>query len=95
MLVRSLALLNGLRIRRCHELCSLTQLISGVAVAMARPAAVAAVGPLAWELKYAVGAALLKSGKKKKKKKKKELECLCSAAGSSVVTAAAQVAAVA
>ena len=35
-----------------------------------RPAAVAPIQPLAWELPYAVGAAL-KSQKKKKKKKKK------------------------
>ena len=38
-----------------------------------RPVATAPIGPLAWELRYAMGAALEKTkGKKKKKKKKKE-----------------------
>ena len=36
-----------------------------------RPAAVAPIGPLAWELPQAVGAALKKKKKKKKKKLKK------------------------
>ena len=37
-----------------------------------KPAAVAPIGPLAWELTHAVGVAL-KSRKKKKKKRKKRL----------------------
>ena len=37
-----------------------------------RPAATAQIGPLAWELPYAVGVAL--GSKKKKKKEKKEKE---------------------
>ena len=48
--VRSLASLSGLRIQHCHEL-------------WCRPAAVAPIRPLAWELPYAAGRAL----KKKKK----------------------------
>ena len=53
--VRSLALLSGLRIRRCHDLWR-------------RPAATAPIRPLAWEPPYAVGTAL--KGQKDKKKKK-------------------------
>ena len=41
---------------------------SGVAVAGCRLAAAALIGPLAWELPYAVGAALKRQKKKKKKK---------------------------
>ena len=56
MRVRSLALLSGLRIQGCHEL-------------WCRPAAIAPIIPLAWELPYATGMAL-------KKEKKKSLENL-------------------
>ena len=58
--IRSLAPLSGSRIRCCHELWCRSQmrLGSGVAVAVARPAAVALIGPLAWELACAAGAAL-------------------------------------
>ena len=52
--VRSLALLSGLRIWRCHEL-------------WCRPAATAPVRPLAWEPPYAEGAAALKRQKDQKK----------------------------
>ena len=45
---------------------------SGIAVAVHRPAAAAAVQPLAWELPYAASAALKIQKKKKKKKKKKK-----------------------
>ena len=41
-------------------------LVSDIAVAVCRPAAVAPIGPLAWELPYATGAAL-KSKKVKNK----------------------------
>ena len=51
MQVQVLALPSGLRIQCCHEL-------------WCRPTAVAPIRPLAWELPYAVGAAL----KRKKKK---------------------------
>ena len=37
-----------------------------------RPAAVAPIGPLAWEPPYAAGAALKRQKDQKKKKKKKE-----------------------
>ena len=50
--VRSLALLSGLRMRRCREL-------------WCRPAATAPIQPLAWELPYAVGAALEKTKRQK------------------------------
>ena len=43
--VRSLALLSGLRIQHCHELCY-------------RPADVAPIRPLAWEPSHATGKAL-------------------------------------
>ena len=39
-----------------------------------RPAATAPILPLAWELPYAMGAALKRQKKKKKKKKKKKLK---------------------
>ena len=45
---------------------------SGILWLWHRPAAVALIRPLAWELPYAVGAALKKK-KKKKRKEKKEL----------------------
>ena len=38
-----------------------------------RPAAVAPIRPLAWELPYATGAALKSQKKKKKKRKEKEI----------------------
>ena len=50
--VRSLALLSGLRIQSCRELWR-------------RSAAVAPIGPLAWEPPYATGAVLKRPGKKK------------------------------
>ena len=51
MWVQSLALLSGLRIQRCREL-------------WCRPAAIAPIQPLAWELPCAANVAL--KGKKKK-----------------------------
>ena len=61
--VRSLALISGLRIRRCCELgCrSQTPLRSGIAVSVVQAAAVAPIQPIAWELQYAASAALKKS----------------------------------
>ena len=58
--VQSLALLSGLMTRHCCELwCrSKTQLGSGIAVLRCRPAAAALIQPVAWELPYAMGAAL-------------------------------------
>ena len=52
--VRSLALLNGLMIRRCSEL-------------QHRLVAMALIQPLAWEPPYAEGAALENTKKKKDK----------------------------
>ena len=45
---------------------------SGIAVAVHRPAAAAAVQPLAWKLPYAASAALKKQKKKKKEKERKK-----------------------
>ena len=53
MRVRSLAMFSELKIWRCCEL-------------WCRLAAVSLIGPLAWELPYAMGAALKKDKKKKK-----------------------------
>ena len=57
MWVRSLALLSGLRIRRCGEL-------------WCRPEATLSIRPLAWEPPYAVGAALKRQKTKDKNKTK-------------------------
>ena len=68
--VWSLASLSGLRIKHCHELWyrSQTWLRSGIAVAIARPAAAALIKLLSWEPLYAKGAAL-KSKKKEQTSK--------------------------
>ena len=70
MQVRSLALLSGLRIWHCYE-----QSGDGSYLALLwlwhRPAAVAPISPLAWELPYATGAA-----QEKKRKEKKNLIAL-------------------
>ena len=55
------ALLSGLRIQRCRELCC-------------RPEAVALIRPLAWGPPYANEYNPKKKKKKKKRKKKKERE---------------------
>ena len=69
--VLSLALLSGLRIPCCHELCcrSQMQLGSGVAVLWCRPVASTLIPPLAWEPAYAAGTVLKRPKKKKKKKR--------------------------
>ena len=58
---------------RCRELwCrSQTPLVSGLAVAVCRPAATAPIRPVAWEPPYAAGAAL-KGQKTKNKQTKKQ-----------------------
>ena len=60
--VESLASLDGLRIWCCHELWYSHRHGSDPALLClwCRPAAVALIGPLAWESPYAVGAALKK-----------------------------------
>ena len=68
--VRSLASLSGLRIWSCPELWYSVQmrLSSGVAMpvqAWRRPAMVALIQPLSWELPYAMGAALKRQKTKK------------------------------
>ena len=69
MQVGSLASLSGLGIRHCHELWYIDRRCSSALTLLwlrCRPAAVALIWPLAWELPYAASAAL-KSKKKKKK----------------------------
>ena len=63
--VQFLALPSGLRIWHCHELCVDCRCGSDPTLLWLwhRPAAVAQIQPLAWELPYAAGAAL----KRKKK----------------------------
>ena len=70
MQVHPLASLSRLRIQCCHELwCRLqTRHGSQVAVKWSRLVAGAPVSPLAWELPYAIGAALKTQRTKKKKK---------------------------
>ena len=69
LLVRSLALLSGLRIQRCHKLwCrSQTWVQSRVAVAVGRLAATAPIRPLAREPPHAMEVALEKAKRQKKK----------------------------
>ena len=69
MQVLSLALLSGLRVWCCHELWCRSQIWLGSCVLWYRPAAVAPIQPLTWELPYAVGVAL-----KKKKGQTEERE---------------------
>jgi len=70
--VRSLALLSGLRIRRCRELWCRSQTRSDPVLLWlwCRLVATAPIRPLAWELPYAMGVALEKVKRQKKKKKK-------------------------
>ena len=70
--VRSLALLSGLRIRRSCELCCRSQTRLGSHTPEAVVAAATPIGPLAWELPYAAGAALKRPKKRKRKKRKKD-----------------------
>ena len=60
MQVQSLASLSGLRVRRCCELWCRSQacLRPGIAVAGRRLAAIALIGPLAWEPLCATGVAI-------------------------------------
>ena len=61
-------LIPGLAQLRCR---SQTWLVSGIAVAVCRPATIALIQPLAWELPYASSAAL-KTNKQTKKKQTQE-----------------------
>ena len=70
MWVPSLVSLSGLRIHlHCHELQSGMQTWL-VAWLRCRPAPVAQIGPLAWELPDATGAALKRKKEEKKRKKR-------------------------
>ena len=96
--ISSLASLNGLKIWCCHELWCRSKTWLGFCVATwlwCRLAATALIGPLAWELPYAAGEA--QERKKQKKTPKLDLEFPCGSAseGSGIVTAIAQVTAVA
>ena len=74
MQIPSLASLSGLRIGHCRELWCRSRRGSDLALLQlwCRAAAVALIGPLAWEPPYATGAALKRQKDKKKKKKKKK-----------------------
>ena len=63
--IQSLASLNGLRIRGCHELRDAAQIPRCCGCGVPKPAAVAPIGPLAWEPPCAAGEALKKDKKKK------------------------------
>ena len=67
--VRSLALLSELRMRCCRGLCcgSQTGLDPASLWLWCRPAAIALIGPPAWELLYAVDVALKRQKRKEKK----------------------------
>ena len=71
--VRSLDLISGLRIQRCHELWSRSQTGSDPTLLWlwCRLAATDTIQPIAWEPPYTTGVAL-KRQKVKKKKEKKE-----------------------
>ena len=60
MQVQSLALLSGSRIQCCRELWCRLQMWPGSVLLWPwrRPAAVALIGPLAWEPPYAMGVAV-------------------------------------
>ena len=66
--VRSLPLLSGLRIWRCHELWCRSQMRLDPALLWLwhRPVATAPIRPLAWEPPYASGAAQEKAKRQKK-----------------------------
>ena len=72
MRVRSLASISGLRIWRSRSCCVGCRLGLDLALLWLwhRPAAVAPIGPLAWEPPYAVGAALKRQKETEKKKQK-------------------------
>ena len=65
--VQSPASISGLRIWPCRELWYRSQMRfgSGVAMLWCRPAAVALIQPLVWEILYTVGAALKNKQTKK------------------------------
>ena len=65
--VRSLTLLSGLRIRRCCELWCRSKSGSDLVLLWlwCGPAAVAPIGPLAWEYPYTMGAAPRRKKRKK------------------------------
>ena len=68
MQVQTLAFLSGLPILCCHELwCRLQMWLRSSAFLLLwyKPAATAPIWPLAWELPYAIGAALKRPKKKK------------------------------
>jgi len=67
--VQSLALLSGLRIRRCHELCYRLQtwLRSCIAVAVAKASGYSSDLTPSWEPPYAMGAAQEMAKRQKKK----------------------------
>ena len=69
--VQYLALLSGLRIWHCRDLWCRSQIRLGSRVAEAVASGTALIGPLDWELPYAMGTA----PKRKKKKQSCTLNC--------------------
>ena len=65
--VQPLALLFGLRIWRCHELCRRGGSDPTLMWLWPRPVATARIQPLVWELPYATGVALKKQKQASKK----------------------------
>ena len=88
MWVRSLTSLSGLKIQRCRELWCTLQMWCGSDLALlwpwCRPAAVALIRPLAWELPQAAGAALKSKTKPKKQHKIDKQQNLLHGAGNYV-----------
>ena len=75
MCVRSLALLSGLSIRRCHELwCRLQSQLNPMLLWLGHwVVATAPIGPLTREPPYAAGAHKKMAKRQKKKKEKKNI----------------------
>ena len=70
--VRSLASLSGLRIQCCHGVGHRCGSDLALLWLLCRPAAIALIQPLAWEIPYAMSAALKSKKKKKKRKETKQ-----------------------
>ena len=79
MWVQSLALLSGLRIRRCHKLQRRSQMQLGPALLWlwCRPAAAVLMQPPAWDPPHATGTALKRKEKKIHKSERRRDVCGC------------------
>ena len=70
MLVQAMALLSGLGIQHCHELCVGHRHGLDSSLLWCKLAVAAPIQPLGWELPYATGEALKTKQKTKNKKQK-------------------------